>query len=100
MRYRIKTVAVAIAAGVIVSEELIWELDDLLEQSGSLGGAALDQRVEAVDSGLGDAMQRADVTHNGVQWALQWHPGCMSSLSATMRKVVGAMRCGVPRGEP
>jgi hypothetical protein len=68
------------------------ELDDLLEQSGSLDGAALDQRVEAVDSGLDNAMQRADVTHNEVQWALQRHPGCMWSLSETVRKVVGAMR--------
>ena len=59
----------AIAAGFRVPEELIRELDDLLEQSGSLGGAALGQRVETVDSGLDDAMQRADVTHNDVQWA-------------------------------
>ena len=67
VRYRMETVAVAIAAGVRVPEELIQELDDLLEQSGSLDGAALDQRVEAVDSGLDDAMQRADVTNNEVQ---------------------------------
>ena len=58
------------------------------------------QRVEAVDSGLGDAMQRADVAHNEVQWALQRHPCCMSSLSEAMRKVVGAMRYGVSCGEP
>ena len=45
-------------------------------------------------------MQRADVTHNEVQWALQRHPGCMSSLSETVRKVIGAMRYGVPWGEP
>ena len=101
VRYRMKTVAaVAIAAGVRVPEELIWELDDLLEQSGSLSVAALDQRVEAVASGLDDAMQRADVTHNEVQLALQRHPGCMSSLSETVRKVVGAMRYGVSWGEP
>ena len=100
VRYRMKTVAVAIAAGVRVPEELIWELDDLLEQSGSLDGAALDERVKAVDSGLDDAMQRADVTHEEVQKALQRHPGCMSSLSETVRKVVGAVRYGVPWGEP
>ena len=50
VRYRVETVAVAIAAGVRVPEELTQELDDLLEQSGSLDGAALDQRVEAVES--------------------------------------------------
>ena len=52
VRYRMETVAVAIAVGVKLPEELIQDLDGLLEQSGSLDGAALDQRVEAVDSGL------------------------------------------------
>ena len=41
VRYRMETVAVAIAAGGRVPEELIQELDDLLEHSGSLDGAAL-----------------------------------------------------------
>ena len=50
VRYRMETVAVVIAAGVRVPEELTRELGDLLEQSGSMGGAALDQRVEAVES--------------------------------------------------
>ena len=100
VRYRMKTVAVVIAAGVTVPEELTRELGDLLEQAGSLNGAALDERVNAVDSGLDDAMQRAGVTHDEVQKALQRHPGCMSSLSETVRKVVGAVRYGVPWGEP
>ena len=100
VRYRMKTVAGVIAAGVRVPEELTRELGDLLEQSGSLDGAVLDERVKAVDSGLDDAMQRAGVTHDEVQKALQRNPGCMSSLSETVREVVGAVRYGVPWGEP